>query len=55
MRVKLAIFNVLACKFSDELLDGKTKRTWFLIRSSSDIKQPERFIKTAKECEKIEY
>ena len=50
-RTKKGVFTVLARKFSDEYLDGKTKRKWFLIHSVGDIKTPNTFIEAIKQCE----
>ena len=50
-RTKKGVFTVLARKFGDEYVDGKTKRKWFLIHSVGDIKTPHTFIQAVKECE----
>jgi hypothetical protein len=50
-RTKKGVFSVLARKLSDQYLDGKTKRKWFLIHSVTQITEPAHFIKAVKECE----
>lgn len=50
-RTKKGVFTVLARKFGDEYLDGKTKRKWFLIHSVSNITTPNTFIEAVKQCE----
>ena len=50
-RTKKGVFTVLARKFGDEYLDGKTKRRWFLIHSVDNIKTPNTFIQAVKQCE----
>ena len=52
-RTKKGVYTVLARKLSDEYLDGKTKRKWFLIHSVSQITKPEHFIKAVKDCESV--
>ena len=50
-RTKKGVFTVLARKFGDEYLDGKTKRKWFLIHSVSNITKPDVLIEAIKQCE----
>ena len=50
-RTKKGIYTVLARKLSDEFLDGKSKRKWFLIHSVSHITKVNDFVEAVKACE----
>ena len=50
-RTKKGVFTVLARKLSDEFLDGKSKRKWFLIHSESHITKVDDFVNAVKACE----
>lgn len=52
-RTKAGIFSVFARKWSDEYLDGHSRKKWFTIDEIRGIKTPTDFIQAVKRCETI--